>query len=74
MENKQSAKTSPREMSDGEKLYEELSALLNRYGSDRGSMTPDFVLAEFMLGCLNAYKKAMKSRAKYGCGRGTKMK
>lgn len=39
-------------------LYGELRDLLNRYSCENTSSTPDFVLAQFMLSCLDAFNGA----------------
>jgi len=45
----------------------ELEALLNRYSREMGSNTPDFLLAEFLLRCLDAFDAAVRDRqAWYG--------
>ena len=41
---------------------EELTGLLNRYSIENESDTPDFVLAQFVLDCLGAWKKATAAR------------
>lgn len=41
---------------------EELRSLLNRYSIENESDTPDFILVDFILGCLNSYNTAMKER------------
>lgn len=55
------------EMSDNPEepptLVEELRALLNRHSAENESDTPDFILAEFLLGCLNAYDTAIRRRS-----------
>lgn len=33
-------------------LAEELASLLNRFSQENGSDTPDFLLSEYLLGCL----------------------
>ena len=38
----------------------ELASLLNKYSKEAGSNTPDFILAEYLLGCLDAFEKATK--------------
>ena len=43
-------------------LERELSALLNRHSAENESDTPDFILAEFLLGCLEAYNRSMQER------------
>lgn len=40
----------------------ELSALLNRYGLEKPSNTPDHVLAEYLVQCLVAYNIATEMR------------
>lgn len=40
----------------------ELRELLNRYGRENGSNTPDFVLADYLNQCLNAFDMAVRSR------------
>lgn len=52
------------------KLSEEIQAAINRSNAENGSDTPDFILAEYLLGCLAAYDKAVTAREKwYGRGR-----
>lgn len=49
------------------KFISELTALLNRYSMENASDTPDFILAEYLAGCLtnwNAYTS--KREAWYG--------
>lgn len=36
----------------------ELSALINKYNKEKETNTPDFVLAAYLVGCLDAYSKA----------------
>jgi len=46
---------------------EELVVVLNRHSAENSSDTPDFVLAEYMLLCLEAFDKAVRRReAWYG--------
>lgn len=40
----------------------ELAALINRYSYENASDTPDFILAEFMSGCLEHFERATRSR------------
>lgn len=40
----------------------ELEHLLNRHARELPSNTPDFVLAKFLLGCLDAFHEAAKAR------------
>jgi len=43
----------------------ELEALINRYSKENGSNTPDFILAEFLIGCLDTFDKAVSRRSKW---------
>lgn len=44
-----------------------LTSLLNEYSEENASNTPDFILAEYMIGYLDAYNKASRAReAWYG--------
>ena len=48
-------------------LRMELSQLLNRHSRENASNTPDFILTEYMLACLEAFEKASNHReAWYG--------
>jgi hypothetical protein len=52
----------------GGAFLDELTALLNRHSMENGSDTPDFILAEYLAGCLtqwNVYSR--KREAWYGC-------
>lgn len=40
----------------------ELEKLINRSSMESGSNTPDFILAEYLVGCLAAYDHATKTR------------
>ena len=47
----------------------ELETLINRYSQENGSNTPDFILAQFLLGCLAAWNAAVQRREEwYGRG------
>lgn len=43
----------------------ELESLLNRYSKENDSNTPDFILAEYLTGCLAVYNDALKKRDKW---------
>ena len=43
----------------------ELSSLLNRHSMENGSDTPDFLLAEYMADCLDAFDRMMTKRASW---------
>lgn len=40
----------------------ELEALINKHSKETESDTPDFILAQYLRGCLDNYAKAVKSR------------
>ena len=46
-------------------LGESLRAMLNSFNREAASNTPDFLLAEYMLRCLEAYEIAVKERDKW---------
>ena len=43
----------------------ELEYLINRYSKENGSDTPDFILADFLEGCLNLFDLTIKTREKW---------
>jgi hypothetical protein len=43
----------------------ELESLINRYSQENASNTPDFILAQYMLGCLEAFNAAVKRREEW---------
>ena len=40
----------------------ELKKLINRYSRENESNTPDFILAQYIMGCLDNYSKIIKRR------------
>lgn len=46
-------------------LYAELTNLLNKHSQESGSDTPDWVLAQYLLGCLAAFNEAVVEREKW---------
>jgi len=40
----------------------QLEYLINRYSMENGSNTPDYILARYLIGCLNAFNQATKDR------------
>lgn len=46
-------------------LETELSALLNKHACEKESNTPDFLLADFLVGCLFVYNNTVQERAKW---------
>lgn len=43
-------------------LQKEIEKLLNSYSAENASNTPDFILAEYLLGCLNVFNNAVSRR------------
>lgn len=44
-----------------EDMKMEISAVLNKYSVENRSNTPDFMLAEYMLGCLTVYENTVNN-------------
>jgi hypothetical protein len=53
------------------KFREALTALLNRYSKENGSNTPDYLLANFLIGCMDAFDLTVRRRDEW---RGTEAK
>ena len=51
-----------------EEFVRDLSAVINRYSVENRSNTPDFMLAEFMAGCLNVYENTIRNRFEHRIG------
>ncbi len=43
----------------------ELEELINRHSMENDSNTPDFILAQYVLTCLSAYRNAVNKRDKW---------
>jgi hypothetical protein len=43
-------------------LKKEIEEAINRNSAENGSDTPDFILAEYLIGCLELFDKAVKTR------------
>lgn len=43
-------------------LEKDLAAVLNRYSRENASNTPDFILAQYLAGCLNVWDNAVRLR------------
>lgn len=43
----------------------ELEKLINKHSIENESNTPDFILAEYLRGCLTNYAETMKKREKW---------
>lgn len=52
-------------MCDAAPFEVRLRCLLNEFSKENTSNTPDFILAEFMLSCLNNFDKAVQQRETY---------
>jgi hypothetical protein len=46
-------------------FVEDLQNLINKHSLEQYSDTPDFLLAEFLKGCLTAYESTVKKRDKW---------
>lgn len=46
-------------------FQQDLESLINRHAIESGSDTPDFILAEYLLGCLAAWNTATTAREKW---------
>jgi len=62
----------------GNDLEHALASALNRFCAENASNTPDFILAQFLLGCLAAWNQGVQQRetwygrdARPTCGSGT---
>ena len=45
-----------------EDFYKELEGLINKYSKENASNTPDWILAQYLLGCLSAFEMATQQR------------
>ncbi len=52
-------------MRNEEKLKKEIEITINRNSAENGSDTPDFILAEYLIGCLKNFDAAVKWREKW---------
>lgn len=43
-------------------LHAEITHAINRHSAENGSNTPDFILATYLLACLNAFDLAVNAR------------
>ena len=46
-------------------FQKELEQLINRHSMENGSDTPDYILADYIMGCLSAWKVAVRARDKW---------
>ena len=47
---------------DKTELRKEIESVINRCSAEYGSNTPDFILAEYLMGCLDVFDKAIDER------------
>lgn len=47
------------------KIEKEICSVINRYSAENQSNTPDFILAKFLMGCLNTFNKATNLRSEW---------
>lgn len=47
------------------KFKEELTVLINKYSLENKSNTPDYILADYLMSCLNQFNKATNDRSKF---------
>lgn len=52
-------------MADEKEFRKELEAAINRCSRENGSNTPDFILADYLAGCLAAFDNASRAREKW---------
>jgi|GEM_PF-2001278 hypothetical protein len=49
----------------GPTFRKEIAAVINRHSKENGSDTPDFLLAEYLSDCLDAFDRTTKAREKW---------
>ena len=49
------------------KFIEELEGLINKYSLENDSNTPDFILAQYLNGCLKIFNETVNNREKWYC-------
>jgi hypothetical protein len=47
---------------DNKSLYQEVREAVNKHSAEDGSGTPDFIIAQYLLACLNAFDTATNQR------------
>ena len=45
-----------------EELSRDLASVLNRHNAENGSNTPDYILADYLVACLEAWNLAAQAR------------
>ena len=46
-------------------LEEEIREAINRHSAENGSDTPDFILAQYLIGCLTNFNNAVRRRTEW---------
>jgi hypothetical protein len=46
-------------------LRKDIENVINCHSAENGSDTPDFILAEYLMGCLETFDKAVNARGKF---------
>lgn len=46
-------------------FHDELSGLINKYSKENGSDTPDFILANYLAMCLDAFDQGVEARDRW---------
>ena len=46
-------------------FIKDLEQLINKYSMENGSNTPDFLLADYLIGCLDNFNRTMMNRDSY---------
>jgi len=47
------------------RFKQELASLINRYSYENGSNTPDFIIAEYLIDCLDNFNKTTNKRTEW---------
>lgn len=55
----------PQKDDPNDNFFEELRQLINRYSKENGSNTPDYMLAEYLNGCLGIFNRTVMQRSKW---------
>jgi hypothetical protein len=50
---------------DADEFKKEVESLINKYSKENGSNTPDYILAEYLTGCLENWNKCVMTRSKW---------
>ena len=50
---------------DNKSLYQEVREVINKHSIENRSNTPDFILSQYLMACLNAFESAVNQREKW---------